>query len=730
MAQANNGSTAIIAGTLLGTNNAVQANNPFNPVTTNILGSGATDFATATVASTTAGSTVGLFGAANLAGVHFLPTNSVLTAAPVAPALATGVFNPFNATVSNYSNAGAWTGTPKLVGNASAFTLTNLADNGKNVVISEVVTGTPFTTGNGAVAEALSFTGTDSDRLVIKHNISVVNTPAATNASGVSVDVRNESNAESYANGKSGVASNYADASSHKFTEANGNLALNDVFVQNYSYKDTGLSIASAVKTVLADAKLSNGAENVAENNAANYHYAGAAGTVDYVVTDVRNLVRTNATTFTDTSISNVAQYKVVDKVSGTTIEAKGVVVGTTTNAAATAFKATNASFTVANNNYSLDVKDASSTTVNIFNTLLGLGNPANGGTLFNSPLGANAPLAANVYTNATGILTGTAFSDTITVKTTAAPAAQFAGNINARAGNDTITGNTGNDTIDGGAGADSIVGGLGVNSLTGGAGADTFNVTGTDTITDFVLGTDALTISKGTASAVVTISDANNAPVTITIPANATTDTTIAANTTVADFIAKFPATAVAKTPITLPGTDNADTLNGSFGNDSIDGGKGADVLTGGAGNDTLDGGSKGQDTLTGGTGADTFKFSEAGFIATTAPTRQDTVTDFKTADGDKIDLATIDANTTPAPTPALTGAALAAFNAAVNGDQAFSATILNGAATPFTAAGQLRFDATTNTLQGNTDADFATVEFSVVLTGVSAVIAADFVL
>jgi len=72
---------------------------------------------------------------------------------------------------------------------------------------------------------------------------------------------------------------------------------------------------------------------------------------------------------------------------------------------------------------------------------------------------------------------------------------------IDAGAGNDTITGSSGNDTIDGGAGNDSISGGagndslgggLGSDTLTGGGGADTFyfdfapSSSNADTITDF----------------------------------------------------------------------------------------------------------------------------------------------------------------------------------------------------------------------------------------------------
>ena len=142
------------------------------------------------------------------------------------------------------------------------------------------------------------------------------------------------------------------------------------------------------------------------------------------------------------------------------------------------------------------------------------------------------------------------------------------------------------------------------------------------------------------------------------------------------------------------IEGNDGADTLNGNTGNDTLNGGAGIDKLNGGAG----------KDVLTGGADADTFVFATA-----TAAGDSTTITDFTTK-VDKIDLSAIDAN------------------AVVANDQAF--TLLVAGATAFTAAGQLRYNATTNTLDGNTDANFATVEFSVVLTGVAAVAATDFVL
>jgi Ca2+-binding RTX toxin-like protein len=101
----------------------------------------------------------------------------------------------------------------------------------------------------------------------------------------------------------------------------------------------------------------------------------------------------------------------------------------------------------------------------------------------------------------------------------------------------------------------------------------------------------------------------------------------------------------------LTLVGNELANTIKGSLGNDALTGGSGSDVLIGEAGSDML----------TGGTGADTFRFAAVADSTTIIGVR-DTVLDFSSAAGDKIDLHLIDANTT------------------VAGDQAFVFIGLNG--------------------------------------------------
>jgi serralysin len=111
-----------------------------------------------------------------------------------------------------------------------------------------------------------------------------------------------------------------------------------------------------------------------------------------------------------------------------------------------------------------------------------------------------------------------------------------------------------------------------------------------------------------------------------------------------------------------TLWGDDNVNVLQGLGGNDTLKGFGGADTLYGGAGADTLEGmngsdtlyGQNGQDRLNGGSGgdflyggngADTFVWSETSetWVDDTDP---DIVRDFDRAEGDVIDLSTIDAD------------------------------------------------------------------------------------
>lgn len=142
---------------------------------------------------------------------------------------------------------------------------------------------------------------------------------------------------------------------------------------------------------------------------------------------------------------------------------------------------------------------------------------------------------------------------------------------------------------------------------------------------------------------------------------------------------------------PETTTGSSGHDKIVGGAGRDKLSGGAGADTLSGGRGDDVLTGGA-GRDSLTGGDGRDTFSF-QAGDTGTGAA--RDTIVDFRHG-VDRIDLAKIDANTT------------------TRADNRF--TELLGASGTFTKAGQLRYDAATGILSGNTDRD-AQAEFQIYL-------------
>ena len=149
-------------------------------------------------------------------------------------------------------------------------------------------------------------------------------------------------------------------------------------------------------------------------------------------------------------------------------------------------------------------------------------------------------------------------------------------------------------------------------------------------------------------------------------------------------------------------------ENLSGGQGWDQLYGNAGANVLQGWNGNDLLVG-RGGKDTLTGGAGADHFQFTAVGDSVVGA--NADRITDFTRTQGDKIDLAGIDANT---------GAA---------GDQAFS-FIGSGAFTHH--AGELRAAVTTpgvTTIAGDINGDGVS-DFHIQLTGALALQASDFVL
>jgi subtilisin family serine protease len=161
-----------------------------------------------------------------------------------------------------------------------------------------------------------------------------------------------------------------------------------------------------------------------------------------------------------------------------------------------------------------------------------------------------------------------------------------------------------------------------------------------------------------------------------------------------------------------TLNGAGGNDNLNGQAGNDRLVGFAGNDSLFGLAGNDTLDGGAgndlllggAGRDQMTGGAGADMFRFTTLADSA--IGSNRDIISDFSRIDGDRIDLAAIDANTRLA------------------GDQAFT---FIGSASFGRIAGQLRFVG--GLVQADVNGD-GRADMEIAVQGISSLLATDFVL
>ncbi|MCX7094932.1 MAG: M10 family metallopeptidase C-terminal domain-containing protein [Methylobacter sp.] len=294
--------------------------------------------------------------------------------------------------------------------------------------------------------------------------------------------------------------------------------------------------------------------------------------------------------------------------------------------------------------------------------------NTLNGGARTDTVSYASAATAVTVSLASTGAqATGGSGSDTLI------GIENLVGSIN----NDTLTGNTGNNVLDGGLGNDILAGGAGNDTYVINVAADRvkeLSGQGTDTIMS--------TISYSLVDTDGSGSNGGNVENLSLTGSDAINGTGNGLNNT-------------------LTGNGAANILTGNAGNDKLVGGAGTDQLIGGSG----------QDTLTGNSGADLFKFnfqSETGVNASTC----DIITDFSRSQGDKVDLSSIDANT------------------AFKGNNAFSAPTVGGAFSgEFANPGELYFDQIAHILYGNTDADSA-ANFSILLTGVSNLVAADFVL
>lgn len=144
---------------------------------------------------------------------------------------------------------------------------------------------------------------------------------------------------------------------------------------------------------------------------------------------------------------------------------------------------------------------------------------------------------------------------------------------------------------------------------------------------------------------------------------------------------------------------------LGGGGGADTLVGLSGADTLSGGVGDDQLIG-NGGNDILTGGAGADTFIFEKTYSKASGT----DTVTDFSSAQGDRLKMHSIDANSATAADEDFKFIATSAFHH---------------------VAGELRFstDGHSVTVQADINGD-GVADFSIKLLGITTITSHDFIL
>lgn len=336
---------------------------------------------------------------------------------------------------------------------------------------------------------------------------------------------------------------------------------------------------------------------------------------------------------------------------------------------------------------------------------------------------GAQTAFAANVF-NYIGVTSASAAESQFNLNA-AANAAQAgidaqrikAVTIDGTAAADKLTANALHDSIiNGGAGNDTLTStGIGHNTMSGGMGDDSYSVQsgfdvvvegaggGVDTVTasiDYTLGANVerLKMAGGAVSGTGNALDNQ-----ILGTANANKILGLAGNDDLQGLAGDD----------TVSGGDGNDSVNGGAGNDTVAGDNGNDLvlgdlgddaLSGGAGSDTLIGGA-GNDTLSGGAGQDMFVF-KAGDVSMAG----DRIMDFNRAEGDKIDLSLIDANTTR------------------TGDQAF--TFIGGAAFA-KVAGQLHIQIVNGVpvLSGDVNGD-GLADFQIHLPGTSGLQANDFTL
>jgi len=225
-----------------------------------------------------------------------------------------------------------------------------------------------------------------------------------------------------------------------------------------------------------------------------------------------------------------------------------------------------------------------------------------------------------NIHLDATPTLPRTAAEADITVLGDASSetlrGTSAAEVIDARAGNDVVYADGGSDTVLGREGNDRLYGEAGNDTLIGGTGADRL---------DGGSGSDTASYANALSAVRVNLLD----------PRENSGDAR-------GDSYVSIENIGGSRFNDTLTGNNAANRIAGGTGNDVIKGLGGNDVLSGGDGADKLFGGA-GADKLLGGAGADTFVFSSS---AESTLDQRDVLYGFSRADGDKINVSSIDAN------------------------------------------------------------------------------------
>jgi Ca2+-binding RTX toxin-like protein len=250
--------------------------------------------------------------------------------------------------------------------------------------------------------------------------------------------------------------------------------------------------------------------------------------------------------------------------------------------------------------------------------------------------------------------------------------------------GDDVLHGGAGSDRLLGGEGIDLLLGGSGADVLDGGAGSDWAQYFGSSAAVTILLYTDQASGGDAQGDQLDGIENVLGSFFDDTLWGDDGANQ-LAGGSGGNDTLKGFGGADV------LVGMDGDDGLYGMDGDDVLQGEAGDDRLEGQQGNDLLLGGA-GVDTMIGGSDADTFRFTAVSFSPVNGLDLSDRIVDFSSAEGDKVDLALIDANTM------------------LSGDQAFTPIGINVSFNG--VAGELRYNG--GLLEGDVNGD-AVADFQI---------------